>query len=232
MRVFLWTGLPIGSVFDFQLVYRGISPKTLKRRVIMSITRRQFLLGLASTSAGLIVPTYLTKATQFLEETGRPLLIPPKHIVTELYAVDSGDDEFELYLGDPDEMPPQMTNREFAEYTGYSILDEYFEAHYGEEEEYRHIDPDEYVDYELVGEAWGRSDSPNAGAFHLLGGLDLMPQAGYPDQGGELVFVDGACPANDYRGVHAMGAQSLSLLQARLNQLDTGIRIILDGVSV
>jgi hypothetical protein len=217
--------------FDIQLVRRGISPEALKRRFTMSITRRQFLLGMASTSAGLIVPTYLTKATQFLEETGQPLLIPPKHIITELYAVDFGDGEFELYLGDPDEMPPQMTHREFAEYTGYSTLDEYFKAHYGEEEEYRYIDPDDYVDYEFVGEAWARSESPNARAFHLLGTLDLMPLSGYPGQGGELVFVDGACPGNDYLGVHAVGAHSLSLLQARLNQLDTGIRIILEGAA-
>ena len=76
-------------VFDFQLVHRGIPPKVLKRRFTMSITRRQFLLGMASTSAGLVVPTYLTRANQFLEETGQPLLIPPKRIVAELYGVDS-----------------------------------------------------------------------------------------------------------------------------------------------
>ena len=44
----------------------------------MSITRRQFLLGATSTATGLVVPTYLAKATQFLEETGSPLFSPRK----------------------------------------------------------------------------------------------------------------------------------------------------------
>ncbi len=195
----------------------------------MSITRRQFLLGMASTSAGLVVPTYLTRANQFLEETGQPLLIPPKRIVTELYAVEQSDNKFELNHGDPYEGPPEMTYREFIdEYCGYEDIEEYMWDNYGDDKS-EWPDPDSYVDYDCVVESWARRDSPNAEAYYMLEGLDLMPESGYPGQSGELIFTDGACPGNDYLGVHAVGVQSLSLLQERLNQLDTGIRIVLEG---
>ena len=193
----------------------------------MSITRRQFLLGMTGTAAGLVIPTYLTRATLFLEETGSPLILPPEHIDTELLAVDKYD-EFELNLGDPYIGPPDMTHREFADkYRGYQNVKDYLESEFGDESEWP--DPDSSVDYDTLVESWARHDSPQADAYYLLEGLDLMPESGDPSAIGELIFTDGACPGNDYLGVSTPDKMSLSLLQERLNQLDTGIHIILEG---
>ena len=40
-----------------------------------------------------------------------------------------------------------------------------------------------------------------------------------------LDFIDGACPGNDYLGVEALDPVSVSLLQQRLNELGTGIKM-------
>ena len=58
-------------------------------------------------------------------------------------------------------------------------------------------------------------------------GLDLGPDLEGANAVGEIVFIDGACPGNDYLGVRATDQVSVSLLKKRLNELDTGIRIVL-----
>ena len=74
-------------------------------------------------------------------------------------------------------------------------------------------------------DAWSYRNSPNARAYHLLNGLDLGSELRASNGAGELRFIDGACPGIDYLGVHAADELSLSLLQHRLNQLETGIHI-------
>ena len=44
----------------------------------------------------------------------------------------------------------------------------------------------------------------------------------------EIQFIGGSCPGNDYLRAHAPGQLDLSLLQKRLNDLDTGIRISIE----
>ena len=70
-----------------------------------------------------------------------------------------------------------------------------------------------------------RTDSPNARAYRLLENLDLGPSLTGQDAVGELRFMDGPCPGNDYLGVEAADEATISLLQKRLNELDTGIRL-------
>jgi len=81
-------------------------------------------------------------------------------------------------------------------------------------------DEDAYMDY------WCGSDSPNAKAFHLLESLDIGTGLRHENQVGGLVFYDGPMPGSDYLGVHAECAVTLSLLQHRLNELNTGIRVL------
>ena len=46
------------------------------------------------------------------------------------------------------------------------------------------------------------------------------------DQVGGLIFYDGPMPGSDYLAVHAECGVTLSLLQHRLNELNTGIRLL------
>ena len=186
----------------------------------MSISRRQFILG---TGAGLILPSYYDKVFTFFENHGEPLLEIPKQASLDLYAVSQGPgDGYELNAGVPWAEPPPMTVREFAlEQCG---SEEAYQEEWCDGEE---VDFDSYVDPEFAAESWGRSASPNAQAFYLLEGLDLGPDLEGANAVGEIRFIDGACPGNDYLGVRATDQVSVSLLQKRLNELDTGIRIVL-----
>ena len=183
----------------------------------MSISRRQFIVG---TAAGLILPSYYDKVLAYWENHGEPMIeIPPEPRIV-LVACDRGGGELELNLGDPYEQPPEMTVREYAR--RYCGSEEEYLEYCGEDEE---IDLDAPMDELCIIEAWARSESPNARAFHLLEGLDLGPELAGANAVGEIRFIDGACPGNDYLGVEAPGMVDISLLQKRLNELRTGIVI-------
>ena len=186
----------------------------------MSISRRQFILG---TAAGLILPSYYDKVFTFFQNTGEPLLEIPKQAGIDLFAVNQGAGHgYALNVGDPWAEPPAMTIREFAL------------EHCGSEEEYQEywcdgeeVDFDDFVDPEFVVEYWACSDSPNAQAFYLLEGLDLGSDLEGEKAVGEIRFIDGPMPGNDYLGVEAADQVSVSLLQKQLNELNTGIRIVM-----
>jgi hypothetical protein len=119
-----------------------------------------------------------------------------------------------------------MTVREFAR------------RYWGGEEAYRLDwcwDEDEDVDFDAqmdwwdVVDNWARVDSPNAKAYRLLEDLDLGPDLVGENAVGEIRFIDGPCPGNDYLGVEVPTLVDISLLQKRLNELNTGIRVSLEG---
>ena len=188
----------------------------------MSISRRQFILG---TAAGLILPAYYDKILTLWENHGEALIEAPKDAKIELIAIDRGGDGLELNWGDPWEEPPELTIREFAR------------RYYGDEEYYIHIrDEDPNIDLDVpmdwwdVVDTWSYIDSPNAKAYRLLEDLDLGPSLSGKDAVGEIRFIDGACPGVDYLGVVAPSPIDVCLLQKRLNDLQTGIRIsMLEG---
>ena len=74
-------------------------------------------------------------------------------------------------------------------------------------------------------DSWSRHESPTAIAYNYLESLDLGPILNEPGGVGEIYFIDGECPGNDYLGVNVPDDLSLSLLQERLNQLNQGVRI-------
>ncbi len=184
----------------------------------MSISRRQFILGASGAAAGLILPSFYDKALSYFENHGEPLIVLPRESDVELVVYDFGS--FQLHLGDPNIEPPAMTYREYGiRYWG--SVEDYMEGCFDPED----IDLDALVEPWKVEEAWYRSDGTSAQAYHLLEPYDLGPEFSGTESVGSLEFIDGPCPGSDYLGVEAADLMSISLLQKRLNDLNTGIRI-------
>jgi hypothetical protein len=78
---------------------------------------------------------------------------------------------------------------------------------------------------------WLRDQSPNALAYRYLEGIDLGPAFGGKGKtAGDIYFTDGFHPGNETLWVEVPDLLSISLLQGRLNELDTGIKLeLLDG---
>jgi hypothetical protein len=187
----------------------------------MSITRRQFLLSTAGAAAGFILPSFYTRVLAFVDQFGEPLLESPPLVREELIVCTDRCNE--LNLGDPYYEPPSMTWREYADrYYGGSleVLEDGWEI----------SGPaiDEEVPWDVMIDEFIRTDSANAKAYRMLESLDLGPKLIGPDAVGSLVFTDGACPGNDYLGVAAEDAITISLLQKRLNDLGTGVLLVMD----
>ena len=185
----------------------------------MSISRRQFILG---TAAGLILPSYYDKVLTYFEIHGEPLIEASKQANLNLYAVDWHSEGFQLQLGGVATEPPgPMTVGAFAE------------KYFGGEDGYLHdlcyerdeVDFNDIEDEDMVHTTWRRRDSPMARAYRLLENLDLGPDFDSEDAVGHLEFLD--CPGmcSDYLGVDVCDEVSISLLQKRLNELNTGVRI-------
>jgi len=187
----------------------------------MSFTRRQFLLSTVGAAGGFILPSFYSRALEFLEEAGEPLLEPPKRVVDELIICRERDGE--LNLGDPWEPLPDMTWHQFLTRYHPDTLDE-LENYWDLEESQL----DDEAPWDWVVGPWCRVDSPNARAYQLLDSLDLGPDLTGPKAVGGLVFTDCPCPGNDYLGVSVEDDISISLLQQRLNDLNTGIRVSYD----
>ena len=184
----------------------------------MSISRRQFIMG---TAAGLILPSWFDKAFAYFENTGEALLEAPTNAEIELIASSEmgGGLTYELNLGDPYQEPPEMTLREYAR--------RYFDG----EELYAELWPDD-TDFDRkmgfweVIDLWAPQDSPNARAYRLLESLDLGPELTGADAVGEIRFIDGDRPGSDYLAAHAPTQLDIALLQKRLTDLRTGIRVL------
>ena len=77
-------------------------------------------------------------------------------------------------------------------------------------------------------DAWGRNDANKAKAYWYLHDLDLFgPEDAEGLRKGDLYFIDGVHPGNDYLGVTSNDLVTASLLQARLLELghDTSVEI-------
>tara|TARA_B110000503_G_scaffold35622_1_gene58213 strand:- start:12544 stop:13107 length:564 start_codon:yes stop_codon:yes gene_type:complete len=184
----------------------------------MSISRRQFLLSTAGAVGGFILPSFYHRALEFLDQFGEPLLEAPKLIVDEL--IICSEREGELNLGDPWEQPPEMSWRELLTRYKPETLD-----NVEDDWEITESQLDDQADWDWVIYFWCRSDSPNARAYRLLDSLDLGPVLTGQKAVGGLVFTDGPCPGNDYLGVAVEDEISASLLQKRLSDLNTGIKV-------
>jgi len=188
----------------------------------MSFTRRQFLLTTVGSGIGFILPSFYEKALSYWENHEEPLIQPAKDADTILYAW--SDASLELNLGDPYTEPSyDMTYREFIDDYYYGDLEQYLEVSpYLQPED--KFDLDAKASSDEILEAWIPTHSPRVQALYLLQNLDLGPDLEGPSAVGGIHEV-GGCPGSDYRGMLPDDHVSLSLLQERLNQLKTGLRI-------
>ena len=187
----------------------------------MSVTRRQFLLSTAGAAVGAIIPSFYFRALEFFEQFGEPLLVPPERVTEEL-VVARINDYPELCLGDPYAEPPAMTFREY--FTRYEPEGfETFERNWG----LRPDDLDTEIDDDYVMDQWLLHHGPSARAYHYLQSLDLGRALRGPNAVGGLDFLEEWNMAgSNWVAVSPQDEITLSLLQQRLNDLGTGIRVV------
>ena len=197
--------------------------------------RRSFLVG----TGAILTTTFLAKADWFLRNKNTVVpLIEPEKAVDQIYFVNTGY-EYELRFDTPDfDLPDAMTNREALErYCGYDLSPNRsnpLSVFKNIQECYR-ISPkqlDDPADGDFYFDSWARTDSNNARVYHFLDGLDLFgPDDANGLRRGDLRFIDGYHPGNDYLGVTSNDPISASLLQARLLELgfNTSVELAEEG---
>jgi hypothetical protein len=190
--------------------------------------RREFIIQATKGIAGaFIFPSFAERLLNHIDRHGVPLLETPKNSSAIIYAVHHYDSEYQLCYGDPFEEPPQLTWRQ------------YFMEEYGSKE---HLTPelledhgielgqlDEECNARLLESTWEISWSPQANAFHYLGGFDLGSDlSGQNSELGAIDFIQGPYPGSNYTGAHATSLAAIGCLQHRLNQLgeNTEIQIL------
>ena len=76
---------------------------------------------------------------------------------------------------------------------------------------------------------WGRNTANKAKAYRYLEGLDLFGDNGEDGlRAGDLSFIDGSHPGNDYLGVISYDPVSASLLQGRLLESGHEVSVEID----
>jgi hypothetical protein len=187
----------------------------------MPISRRFFLVG----AAGLITAQFVKDARAALADTGEPWLPPPPNPDRELL-VEWFDGAARLHLGKPvwQAPPPPLwidhlkacgheleTAKQIVAYCARNDFDE--------AQLWAPVDDFGWEDW------WEHSGSSEAKAYELLDSPQVFPALkGFAREGG-LVFEQFPNPMSSARWVEADAPLSLSLLQARLNELDLGIAI-------
>ncbi len=198
------------------------------------LSRRQFLIGAAGAAAGLIVPGWVLRAERFIESEGRPYLQRPKRVRDTLHAIDWGDGNLQLFLGDPRQDPPALSWGEYAEHYFGMTLDEYviesLELSLDEAARQGITVEAEAPEWKVL-EQWVYHDSPSASAFRYLEGLPLGADFSRTGGMGSIESIDGPAPGNASRIVSVPDDLSLSLLQRRLNDLGEGVRIVVDTMA-
>ena len=91
-------------------------------------------------------------------------------------------------------------------------------------EDDKDFDLDDTVNQHWAEDYWIHKHSPNGRAYDLLSGYDLGLNHQEANGVGQIQFMDGDRPDSDYRGVEA-DAVGLSLLQHKLNELNSGISV-------
>ncbi|RWK11863.1 hypothetical protein [Mesorhizobium sp.] len=193
----------------------------------MSIKRRMFLIGVG----GLLTSAFVGEALAFARKNGEPLILPARKPEETLYIYEqewSDDVKWRVSLG-PDEFeaPPPPTWREHLIGQGYRLATEADVERVCSERDLRPNELDTHIDGFGWEDLWDNINSPQARAYHLLKGLDLgsAPNSRL-EQAGHIIFADhGGAPGNSYTWVDIKDDLSVSLLQARLIELDLPIRI-------
>jgi hypothetical protein len=193
--------------------------------------RRQFLVRAAATVGAIITPRFVREAKGYIEHRAGPLLVPPAEPAIRTLTAVCTSRGYGLYLGDPTECAPTYTWCEFAEEQGYDgrqdALAFIVEQNDVTLREARAMIDEEVADWR-VSEWWDPTYSPSALAFEYLDELDLGPDFGECGRArGEISFIEGYRPGDSTVIVEVADDLSLSLLQARLNELGEHTTIVL-----
>ena len=186
------------------------------------MNRRSFLVG----SGSILTAAFVDKANWFLRNKNTVVpLVKPTSQTTKLYFVQQGL-EYELRLDSPDFGVEDLTYRQ--------VLDRYRGVYLPKDKpvtlsQFREIYNDWGITPKMLDQEadlmdyideWGRKDANKAKAYWYLNDLDLF--ASEEAEGlrmGDIRFIDGCHPGNDYLAVTSHDPLSASLLQARLLEL-------------
>ena len=190
--------------------------------------RRSFIIGAGSA---IITTSFYRDVLRFTERKAAPLIITPDNYSEIIYALPNTCGGYDLYLGTHplEDQAPRYTWRQFNEaawgYDGDDLIRNLMDEFGLESEEEAEDMLDRSANTDTVLEWYLRYESASARAFHDLQELDLVPIAGTYRSRGEIRFIDGPCPGNDSLITTAEDMTSLSLLQARLNEINAGLKV-------
>lgn len=191
----------------------------------MSVTRRSFLVGIGS----IITMSFVHKAKAHLAGTGEPFLEPPALPVQDLYYEESDSDGWRLHLGDPQTFAPEPPRLiDFLRSQGKRLETPRQIGIYCEREYLSEGDLHEQVDGFAWEDYWEANLSSDSRAYHFLKSGKIFPRiAGYASEGG-IVFDSRPNPMSSVHYVEVRDELSLSLLQARLNELElrTAVKLL------
>ena len=183
---------------------------------------------------------FVLRAQQHLLETGEPLL-EYRSEAYDTVLLASGDGRYQLSMADWE--PPFTTWREYFEAEGLEgeeIHERIAEEGLGvpEREDAPEDEDDPELLYDLDAEMqfaeqyWPPRDTETGLVYSLLEDLPLPDKFECPelvaDRGfdlGQLDFIEGPCPGNDFTGVSVTSPLGLSCLQYLLDELNSGIQI-------
>jgi hypothetical protein len=189
------------------------------------LSRRGFLIR----TGGLLTMAFVSDASAFIRRKQTPLLAaPPRTAHTLYWDWPDGLDEPQLFLDDEPEViaPEPPTWRAFLksldakDYTASEIKLRL------EQIEFESSQLDEEMDESWWEMHYDRISGPAAKAYRLLEKIDLGPSLGRRGDGPHLQFREGGGNPFDYSlHVHASDMLALSLLQARVIDLQLPIKI-------
>jgi len=190
-----------------------------------TLIRRTFLVGVS----GLLTWPLVKRIETHILQHGQPYLEDVQGATKTLFVYP--DSDFQITLGSRDDLDDVPTWREYLIDNGILPRPPTKPrlSHFREALEHHGVSPrqlDETVDDEEWFESRPRTSTPNGAAYQLLSALDIGPEL--RDEGGhvgELRFIDGAGPGNDYLGVHCSNLLTVSLLQMRLRELGELVRV-------
>jgi hypothetical protein len=182
----------------------------------MIIGRRFFLYG----AGALTTLSFARRAAAYAERHSTPLLVQPEHTAERLYVTEKGY----FYLGRPDfpEIPTWRTY--FEGYTRQGIDDHLMECW-----DLKEDDLDDYMRHSVWEDYCTRKFAPNVLAYRKLLALRLGDstrpdsKSGWPKG---IDFFEGFNPGNNSLFARARDPVAISLLQARLIELGTGLEVV------
>ncbi|MBT8037653.1 MAG: hypothetical protein KJO21_08925 [Verrucomicrobiae bacterium] len=216
----------------------------MKRRYFLSIT------GLFS-GACLIPPSVAQRIKQIGSGLAQPGILSPENPCGSIYAIQNySDSAYTLYMGHPSAEPDYPTLEDFIEMKGYDSREDAALKKFFLEWRESELDEGETVtkehlrqlrtEFDTPIEGSERShwldwdyemhESPMAQAYHFMENLPLS--SGEFDEHnhdvlGELSFVEGDQPGSNLTYCEAYGAESIAAIQHRLNELKTGMQVVI-----